>query len=37
MNANANPVAVVTGDEFMALTGELYDLAKETWESTPWN
>jgi len=37
MKATANPVQVVTGDEFRALTDGLYDLAKETWETTPWN
>lgn len=37
MAATANPVQVVTGDDFQTLTGELYDLAKETWETTPWN
>lgn len=37
MTATANPVEVVTGDDFRALTDDLYDLAKETWETTPWN
>lgn len=37
MAATANPVQVVTGEEFQSLTGGLYDLAKETWETTPWN
>lgn len=37
MADTANPVAVVTGDEFRTLTDGLYDLAKETWETTPWN
>lgn len=37
MAATANPVQVVTGDDFQALTGDLFDLAKETWETTPWN
>jgi tripartite-type tricarboxylate transporter receptor subunit TctC len=36
MNATANPVEVVTGDDFKALTKELYDLAKGVWETTPW-
>lgn len=37
MKATANPVEVVTGDDFKALTSELYDLAKGVWETTPWN
>ena len=37
MADTANPVAVVTGPEFRELTDGLYDLAKETWETTPWN
>lgn len=37
MNATANPVELVTGEKFKELTDELYDLAKQTWESTPWN
>ncbi|CUH82237.1 Bug family tripartite tricarboxylate transporter substrate binding protein [Tropicibacter naphthalenivorans] len=37
MAATANPVSVVTGDEFRALTDGLYDLAEETWNTTPWN
>ncbi|RYH06566.1 tripartite tricarboxylate transporter substrate binding protein [Tropicimonas sp. IMCC6043] len=37
MKATANPVEVVTGADFKALTGDLYDLAKEVWETTPWN
>lgn len=37
MTATANPVAVVTGQEFRELTDGLYDLAKEAWETTPWN
>ncbi|NVJ92718.1 MAG: tripartite tricarboxylate transporter substrate binding protein [Methylocystaceae bacterium] len=37
MAATANPVEVVTGEEFKKLTDELYSLAKETWETTPWN
>jgi len=36
MNATANPVEMVTGDDFKALTAELYDLAKGVWETTPW-
>ncbi|MBO6519230.1 MAG: tripartite tricarboxylate transporter substrate binding protein [Rhodospirillales bacterium] len=36
MNATANPVEMVTGDDFKALTSELYDLAKGVWETTPW-
>ena len=37
MQATANPVEVVTGDAFKALTSDLYDLAKGVWETTPWN
>ena len=37
MADTANPVAVVTGDDFRDLTDGLYDLAEETWETTPWN
>ncbi|MEZ5847510.1 MAG: tripartite tricarboxylate transporter substrate binding protein [Geminicoccaceae bacterium] len=37
MAATANPVDVVTGDDFKALTGGLYDLAADVWEKTPWN
>jgi len=37
MADTANPVAVVTGDDFRELTDGLYDLAEETWETTPWN
>lgn len=37
MAATANPVEVVTGAEFKALTKDLYDLAKGVWETTPWN
>lgn len=37
MAATANPVEVVTGDDFKALTVSLYDFAKGVWETTPWN
>lgn len=37
MAATANPVEVVTGDDFKQLTSDLYDLAKGVWETTPWN
>ena len=37
MAATANPVEVVTGDEFKQLTSDLHDLAKGVWETTPWN
>jgi len=30
-------VSMVTGEAFSELTDGLYDLAKETWETTPWN
>jgi len=37
MAATANPVELVTGAEFKALTASLYDLAKGVWDATPWN
>lgn len=37
MKATANPVEVVTGDDFRQLTSDLYDLAKNVWDNTPWN
>lgn len=37
MDATANPVEVVTGDDFKALTQDLHDLAQGVWEETPWN
>lgn len=37
MTDTANPVEVVTGADFRTLTDGLFDLAKETWETTPWN
>lgn len=37
MAATANPVEVVTGAEFKALTESIHDLAKGVWETTPWN
>ncbi len=37
MAATANPVEVVTGEEFKQLTSDLYDLANEVWQTTPWN
>lgn len=37
MAATANPVEVVTGAEFKALTQDIHDLAKGVWEETPWN
>lgn len=37
MTDTANPVEVVTGADFRTLTIGLFDLAKETWETTPWN
>ncbi|KDB04756.1 extracytoplasmic binding receptor [Defluviimonas sp. 20V17] len=37
MAATANPVEVVTGEEFKQLTSDLYDLAEGVWETTPWN
>lgn len=37
MAATANPVEIVTGDDFKQLTAELYDLAKGVWDTTPWN
>lgn len=37
MAATANPVEVVTGDEFRVLTSDLHDLASQVWAETPWN
>jgi tripartite-type tricarboxylate transporter receptor subunit TctC len=37
MAATANPVEVVTGEDFKQLTSDLYDLAKGVWETSPWN
>lgn len=37
MQATANPVDILTGDDFKALTSELYDLANGVWQSDPWN
>jgi tripartite-type tricarboxylate transporter receptor subunit TctC len=37
MKDTANPVDVVTGDDFKAMTKDIYDLAKGVWETTPWN
>ena len=37
MTDTANPVEVVTGADFRTLTDGLFDLAKETRETTPWN
>ena len=37
MAATANPVEVVTGEEFKQLTSDLYDLANSVWQTTPWN
>ena len=37
MAATANPVDVVTGEEFKQLTADLHELAKGVWETTPWN
>ena len=37
MAATANPVEVVTGDDFKQLTSDLYDLAAGVWETSPWN
>ena len=37
MAATANPVEVVTGEDFKQLTSDLYDLANSVWETTPWN
>jgi tripartite-type tricarboxylate transporter receptor subunit TctC len=37
MKDTANPVEIVTGDDFKKLTQDLYDLAKGVWETTPWN
>ncbi|WP_319518531.1 tripartite tricarboxylate transporter substrate binding protein [uncultured Martelella sp.] len=37
MKATANPVEIVTGDDFKQLTSDLYDLANGVWQETPWN
>lgn len=37
MAATANPVEIVTGDDFRQLTSDLYDLAEGVWKTTPWN
>ncbi|WP_430511251.1 Bug family tripartite tricarboxylate transporter substrate binding protein [Pannonibacter phragmitetus] len=37
MQATANPVEVVTGDDFKTMTKDIHDLAKGVWETTPWN
>lgn len=37
MKNTANPVEVVTGDDFKAMTKDIHDLAKGVWETTPWN
>ena len=37
MKETANPVEVVTGDDFKALTEDLHTLAKQVWDTTPWN
>lgn len=37
MAATANPVEIVTGQEFRQLTSDLYDLANSVWQATPWN
>lgn len=36
MKATANPVEVVTGQDFKKLTVDLLGLAKNVWEKTPW-
>lgn len=36
MNATANPVEVVVGEDFKALNAEVLELAKQVWEETPW-
>lgn len=36
MRATANPVSVALAEDFEKLNGELYDLAKQIWETTPW-
>ena len=37
MEATANPVEVVTGDDFKQLTADLHELAQNVWNETPWN
>ncbi|WP_108260270.1 Bug family tripartite tricarboxylate transporter substrate binding protein [Mangrovicoccus ximenensis] len=36
MTATANPVDVVTGDDFQALNAEILQTATQVWEETPW-
>ena len=36
MQATANPVDMRTGAAFKELTSGFYDLAKQTWQATPW-
>ncbi|RDL44492.1 tripartite tricarboxylate transporter substrate binding protein [Marinomonas piezotolerans] len=36
MKATANPVEASIGLDFKNLNNELYDLAKQAWETTPW-
>ena len=36
MSATANPVSVALAEDFEKLNGELYQLAKQIWETTPW-
>lgn len=37
MRATANPVKLAIGEDFKALATTDYDLAKQVWETTPWN
>ncbi|MFV0335841.1 MAG: tripartite tricarboxylate transporter substrate binding protein [Tropicimonas sp.] len=37
MRATANPVNLAIGEDFKALATTDYDLAKQVWETTPWN
>ncbi|PRD42459.1 tripartite tricarboxylate transporter substrate-binding protein [Phyllobacterium phragmitis] len=37
MKDTANPVEVVTGDDFKSMTKDIHDLATGVWEATPWN
>ena len=36
MKATANPVEASIGSDFKQLNNDLYDLAKQVWETTPW-
>jgi tripartite-type tricarboxylate transporter receptor subunit TctC len=37
MKETANPLEIAVGDDFQTLSSEVYELAKQVWEKTPWN